>query len=121
MAININITINAPELEKEIQVLGAALSAFILTHAEEQAPKIKSEAPKETAQKQNDNPKVEEVKEKFNGKEITIEDVRAAFMAKNSKANKAKLKQILEDFGVRKVTDLDVKDFPAVLEALEAI
>lgn len=52
---------------------------------------------------------------------ITIEDVRAAFMAKNSKGNTEKLKSILNDFGVKKVTDLEEKDFEAVLNALEEI
>jgi len=54
-------------------------------------------------------------------KEITIEDVRAAFMAKNSKSNTAKLKAILEKHGVRKVTDLKPEDFASVLSELEAI
>lgn len=52
---------------------------------------------------------------------ITIEEVRAAFMAKNTKGNTEKLKSILNDFGVKKVTDLEEKDFPAVLKALEEI
>lgn len=54
--------------------------------------------------------------------QITIEQVRAAFIAKNSnKNNTPKLKAILDRFGVRKVTDLDEKDFPEVLKALEEI
>jgi len=53
--------------------------------------------------------------------EITIEDVRSAFMAKNTKTNTAKLKAILTNFGVKKVTDLKEKDFEAVLKALEEI
>lgn len=53
--------------------------------------------------------------------QITIEQVRAAFTAKNSKGNTPKLKAILNQFGVRKVTDLQEKDFPAVLKALEEI
>ncbi len=52
---------------------------------------------------------------------ITIEQVREAFLAKNSSTNKPKLKAILEQFGVKKVTDLKEKDFPAVLKALEEI
>lgn len=53
--------------------------------------------------------------------EITIEDVRSAFMTKNTKTNTAKLKAILTNFGVKKVTDLKEKDFEAVLKALEEI
>lgn len=53
---------------------------------------------------------------------ITIEQIREVFVAKNSiKGNTPKLKAILNQFGVRKVTDLQEKDFPAVLKALEEI
>lgn len=52
---------------------------------------------------------------------ITIEEVRAAFMAKNSKGNTPRLKEILKKFKVAKVTDLDEKDFAEVLSELEAI
>jgi len=53
--------------------------------------------------------------------QITIEQVREAFLAKNSSTNKPKLKAILDQFGVKKVTDLKEDDFPAVLKALEEI
>lgn len=52
---------------------------------------------------------------------LTIEDVRAAFMAKNTKNNTPKLKAILKDHGVKKVTDLEEKDFNSVMKALEEI
>ncbi len=65
--------------------------------------------------------KVTQTEEKATETDITIEDVRAAFMAKNTKANTPKLKKILNDFGVRKVTDLEEKDFEAVLKALEEV
>lgn len=52
---------------------------------------------------------------------ITIEQVREAFLAKNSSTNKPKLKAILNKFGVKKVTDLKEDVFPAVLKALEEI
>ena len=43
-------------------------------------------------------------------------------MAKNSiKGNTPKLKAILAEFGARKVTDLQEKDFPEVLKRLEEI
>ena len=51
----------------------------------------------------------------------TLEEVRAAFMNKNSKPNAPKLKKILADHGVKKVTDLEEKDFLSVLNALGAI
>ncbi len=52
---------------------------------------------------------------------VTIEKVREIFMDKNSKQNTPKLKQILKDHGVSKVTDLEEKDFPSVLKALGEI
>ncbi|MEY8416701.1 hypothetical protein AAK964_10400 [Tissierella praeacuta] len=90
----------------------------------EESPESKKEETKVT-----EKPKKEEMKVKEEPKEvvaeeppsITIEQVRAAFMAKNSKGNTEKLKSILKDFGVKKVTDLEEKDFPAVLKALEEI
>lgn len=53
---------------------------------------------------------------------VTIEDVRELFVTKNSiKGNTPKLKAILDKFGVKKVTDLEEKDFPEVLEKLGAL
>ena len=53
---------------------------------------------------------------------ITIEQIREVFVAKNNiKGNTPKLKAILAEFGAEKVTDLQEKDFPAVLKALEEI
>ena len=55
---------------------------------------------------------------------ITIEQLREVFMKKNNtKGNTTKLKGILTQFGVKKVTDLAGREdaFPAVLKALEDI
>jgi hypothetical protein len=53
---------------------------------------------------------------------ITIEQIREAFVAKNNiKGNTPKLKAILAEFGARKVTDLQEKDFPEVLKRLEEV
>ena len=74
------------------------------------------EVAKETATKIDVTPEVPEVPE------ITIEQIREMFVAKNNiKGNAPKLKAILAEFGARKVTDLQEKDFPEVLKRLEAI
>jgi hypothetical protein len=74
------------------------------------------EVAKETATKINVTPEAPEVPE------ITIEQIREVFVAKNNiKGNTPKLKAILAEFGAGKVTDLQEKDFPAVLKALEEI
>ena len=52
---------------------------------------------------------------------ITIEQVREAFMDKNSKANAPKLKALLKKYGVAKVTDLKEVTFSFVLEDLKEI
>ena len=54
--------------------------------------------------------------------QITIEQIREVFVAKNNiKGNTPKLKAILAEFGAKKVTDLQEKDFPEVLKRLEEI
>lgn len=83
---------------------------------DESKPKIEKETIKE-----NSKDKEETEKEKISDSDLTIEDVRAAFMAKNSKTNTPKLKALLKEFKVAKVTDLEEKDFEAVLKALEEI
>lgn len=53
---------------------------------------------------------------------ITIEQIREVFVNKNNiKGNTPKLKSILNDFGVKKVTDLKEEAFPEVLKKLEEL
>jgi len=74
------------------------------------------EVAKETATKIDVTPEAPEVPE------ITIEQIREVFVAKNNiKGNTPKLKAILAEFGAEKVTDLQEKDFPEVLKRLEEI
>lgn len=74
------------------------------------------EEAKETANKIDVTPEAPEVPE------ITMEQIREVFVAKNNiKGNTPKLKAILTEFGARKVTDLQEKDFPEVLKRLEEI
>ena len=74
------------------------------------------EVAKETATKIDVTPEAPEVPE------ITIEQIREVFVAKNNiKGTTPKLKAILAEFGAEKVTDLQEKDFPEVLKKLEEI
>lgn len=74
------------------------------------------EVAKETATKIDVTPEAPGVPE------ITIEQIREMFVVKNNiKGNAPKLKAILAEFGARKVTDLQEKDFPEVLKRLEEI
>lgn len=62
------------------------------------------------------------VKEAVKQTPLTIEDVRALFVEKNNvKGNTAKLKAILTEFGVKKVTDLEEKDFNPVMAKLKEL
>jgi len=54
-------------------------------------------------------------------KKITIEQIREAFVSKNTKGNTQKLKALLNEFGVKKVTDLKEEDYPEVLRRLGEI
>lgn len=65
---------------------------------------------------------VQAPKEKTEEPAITIEEVREVFVAKNNiKGNTPKLKAILTEFGVKKVTDLEEKDFKEVLTKLKEL
>lgn len=80
--------------------------------------------PTEEKVQTKEEPKKEDSTEKPETKQtdLTIEDVRALFVEKNNvKGNTAKLKAILTEFEVRKVTDLEEKDFEAVMQKLEEL
>ena len=65
---------------------------------------------------------VKEQEKKGEESAITIEDVREVFVAKNNiKGNTPKLKKILNKFGVKKVTDLEEKNFAEVLSRLKEL
>lgn len=102
--------------EKGMELTGQAAKKLIPETVTKTAPAVTEKATKVT--ETDENVTENEVPQET---DITIEDVRAAFMAKNTKANTPKLKKILTDFGVKKVTDLEEKDFEAVLKALEEI
>lgn len=86
--------------------------------------KVVTEVVKEIKEEKKEGKK-EEVKEEVvseGSPAISIEQVRALFVEKNSdKSNTPKLKEILNQFNVKKVTDLEEKDFGEVIELLRAI
>lgn len=55
------------------------------------------------------------------GKTITVEDVRAALTKLASTQGPAAAKQVLGQFGVSKLTELPVAQYPAAFEAAEAL
>lgn len=95
-------------------------------------PLKKAEAVKEaTDEKAEERAQIEEIEEveevetledaEGAAKKITIEQIREAFVSKNTKGNTQKLKALLNEFGVKKVTDLKEEDYPEVLKRLEEI
>lgn len=135
----ITINIQAPELAHAIETLAIAIGCTVdkigVGQAIEEAVQQKPTAPKETKTKETKKaegakataptpepePVVEDAAEAEDGPVLTIEQVREAFMAKNTKSNTAKLKAILKKFNVAKVTDLPEEHFADVLKELEAI
>jgi len=98
-------------------------------------PLKKAEAVKEaTDEKAEERAQIEEIEEveeveevetledaEGAAKKITIEQIREAFVSKNTKGNTQKLKALLNEFGVKKVTDLKEEDYPEVLRRLGEI
>lgn len=115
----ITINIQAPELAHAIETLAIAIGCTVdkigIGEAIKEAVKQGPE-PEPLSGKVKTEPDMIE-----NGDPITIEQVREAFVSKNSKANAPKLKAILKKYKVSKVTDLPEEHFEEVLKALEEI
>jgi uncharacterized protein len=132
---DINVRIHAPELVESINALAAALAGKIElllmgpgsrsgeVHPDIQEQRESKPQPKpEPESKQGDpSPATQELEPAESEKEYTLEEVRAKFVSKNSAKNRDILKQLLADFGVKKVTELQEKDFAAVMARLEEI
>lgn len=132
---DINVRIHAPELVESINALAAALAGNIElllmgpgsrsgeVHPDIQEQRESKPQPKpEPESKQGDpSPATQELEPAESEKEYTLEEVRAKFVSKNSAKNRDILKQLLADFGVKKVTELQEKDFAAVMARLEEI
>jgi len=130
---DINVRIHAPELVESINALAAALAGNIElllmgpgsrsgeVHPDIQEQRESKPQPKpEPESKQGDpSPATQELEPAESEKEYTLEEVRAKFVSKNSAKNRDILKQLLADFGAKKVTELQEKDFAAVMARLE--
>jgi len=124
---DITIKIEAPALEDAIHALAVAIAGnieLLLEGTGSRAATVSVEMPV------SDRPEIKEettasiaddtaASEEKPASITTIDQVRALFVSKNSAGNRDKLKQILSDFNVKKVTDLQEKDFAAVIARLE--
>lgn len=123
----ITVTIKAPDLAAAIQSLADAIVAAGCIPVDVPAAKDVKITPETVKSLELDEAPVNaEEKEEKNtapdpAKVYTLEEVRALFVAKNSAANRDRLKKLLTEFKVKKVTDLQEEDFAAVVAKLEAM
>ncbi len=118
---DIKITINAPDLAAAIQSLADAIVAAGCAPVDVSPVKDVEITPEVIEELELEEAPAEEEEAEDSDKELTLEEVRAAFVAKNTPKNREKLKNILAEFKVKKVTDLKEKDFTKVMEKLEAV
>lgn len=86
----------------------------------EQAPvAVKPEPIAKTETEQITDTQTDQTKEQIS--QYTREDVRAAFVAKNSPSTRDKLKAILDKFNTPNITELEEKHFDDVMKELEAM
>lgn len=138
----ITIKIQAPELAHAIETLaiaigctvdkigvGQAIEEAVTQKQVKETKKVEKETkklekvtePEPEEEKPNDDVPFETKKNEDPAQEVTIEQVRALFVEKNSKANKAKLVALLKKYGVSKVTDLQEENFAEVIEELRRL
>lgn len=124
----ITVTIKAPDLAAAIQSLADAIVAAGCIPVDVQ-PVKDAQITKEMVESLQldkvpvsaEEPSKDEKSVKEDAKVYTLEEIRALFVAKNSAANRDKLKKLLTEFKVKKVTDLQEEDFAAVVKKLEAM
>lgn len=124
----ITVTIKAPDLAAAIQSLADAIVAAGCIPVD--LPPVKDiQITKEMVESlqldkapvSDEEPSKDEKSVKEDAKVYTLEEIRALFVAKNSAANRDRLKKLLTEFKVKKVTDLQETDFAAVVAKLEAM
>jgi len=133
MSIEININIKGlDQLTEAIALVGGALAhkkgmvnsakaAVDLMDKVTEAPKEeKTEVKKETKADIKEDVK-EDKKEKKAKSKFIREEVRAAFVEKNSPSTRDQLKAILDKFETSNISELEEKHFEDVMKELEAI
>ena len=118
----ITVTIKAPDLAAAIQSLADAIVAAGCIPVDVPTAKDVKITPETVKSLELDEaPASAEDPAADTAKVYTLEEVRALFVAKNSAANRDRLKKLLTEFKVKKVTDLQEEDFAAVVAKLEAM
>lgn len=118
---NINVKIDGlTEFTEAIALLGSSIAHHNGMENTEKALKKLATATEEVKEEVKDEVK-EEVKEEVKKSNITLEDVRALFVSKNSPGSREKLKGILDKYGADNVSSLEEKDFEHVIKDLQEI
>ncbi len=113
----IKITVEIPQLD----VLITAIENLAGTTAGKE-PVKSTETTKKPAVKSEPTPKPQEnIPQSEPEKQYTIEDVRAVFMKCAKAHGKDKVKKILAELGVSKVTEIKQEDFAKAVKAVEEV
>lgn len=127
---DINVTIEAKELTRALVLLAEAIGYLATQNpelAEKYAPKpVKAETPKKAKKETpviapEPEPEPEEQQIEEEQPIQSIDELRAAFARKNTPANRPKLKAILANLGVQKITLLPEDKWAEAYAQLEAI
>lgn len=132
---DINVRIHAPELVESINALAAALAGNIelllmgpgsrsgevhpdIQEQRESKPQLKPEP----ESKQGDpSPATQELEPAESEKEYTLEEVRAKLADLSRGGKQAEVKELLNKFGAKKLTEVPEEKYPELMNEAEAI
>lgn len=126
---DINVTIQAPDLAAAIQSLADAIVAAGCIPVQVPDKIAKDTTPNAELAKQvelpdtpvKDEAKTETKTETAPKDEIKLETVRAKLAELSRDGKQAEAKKLLETFGVKKLTDLPSEKYPEILKAAEGL
>jgi hypothetical protein len=122
MKIDFSIDTASPADLQALAIIAAAFSDGSQTVSGSGAPVVKMDKPGTTDKPKANAPAVDKPKAKDDGKPPTLEEVRAAVIAKSAnQSKKPAIKELLSTFGADKVTTLEAKDYKEFLSQLENV
>lgn len=86
--------------------------------SDEPAERSQAEAPAEAPE---ESPKKQEKAEAEKPPEITLEQVRGVLADKSRSGHTAEVRAIIEKYGAKRLSEIDPKDYPAVLKEAEVL
>lgn len=123
---NIKINIDAPELANAIHALANALSVKPgeVNFSQEVAATSEKPQKEEAAKKEPEKQTAKEAPKSESDKpapKITIEQVRSKLTALSQSGKQVQVKELIQSFGVNKLTDIPEDKFDEVLAASEKL